>query len=343
VRVLAGDIGGTKTAIAIVEMGPRSLEVRRLERYPSADHAGLEDILKLFLRSERTRPPAAGFGVAGPVRQGAARITNLPWKIDARRIARVTGIRRVVLQNDFVSSAMGLRFLRPAQLVTLSRGRPEPGAPIAILGAGTGLGQAVVATVRGHDVVVASEGGHVDFGPADQLQDRLVAFLRRELGRVSRETVLSGPGLVRLYEFLARDGEARESPEVGAAFEAEGDRAAVISRFGLAGDSLCQAALGLFVSIYGSEAGNAALQYRATGGVYLAGGIASKILPALRGPGFLTAFRTKPPMEKLLAAIPVRVVRDARVGLFGAAAAAYRRTIETTRPSSTTRVRRTRL
>lgn len=343
-RVLAGDIGGTKTAIAVVDIGPASMTVHRLEAYGSTVYPGLEEILEDFLRSERSLPEAAGFGVAGVVRKGSARITNLPWRIEARQLARRTGIPSVALYNDFVSSAMGLRFLKPKQLATLSRGHAESGGPIAILGAGTGLGQAAVVAARGDSVVVPSEGGHADFGPTSPAQDRLAAYLRGKFGRASRERVLSGPGLVRIYEFLKIDGTTRESRDVLAAFRENDDRAAVISRFGLSRrDPLCRAALDLFVSIYGSEAGNAALQYRATGGVYLGGGIAPKILPALRRPAFRTAFRSKPPMQDLLGRIPVRVVLDPRLGLFGAAAAAYRTTIETTRPSSITSTRRARV
>ena len=159
-----------------------------------------------------------------------------------------------------------------------------------------------------------------------------MVFLRRQAGRATREKVLSGRGLVYLYEFLKSERAARESRAVEAEFERGDDRAAVISRFGLARrDALCRQALDLFVSIYGSEAGNCALQYRATGGIYVAGGIAPKILAALRRPPFLEAFRNKPPMDGLLSAIPVRVVLEPRLGLFGAAAAAYRTTIETSR------------
>jgi glucokinase len=344
VRVLAGDIGGTKTTIALIDIGRSSLSVRRSERYASAAYPGLEQILDDFLASERERPAGAGFGVAGPVRGGSARITNLPWRIESASLARRTGIRRIALQNDFVSAAMGLRFLGARQLATLSRGRPERGAPVAILGAGTGLGQAVVLRGGGREVVVPSEGGHVDFGPTSDREDRLAAYLRGRFGRTSRERVLSGPGLVHIYEFLKRDGAAKESREVRDALAETEDAAAVVSRFGLARrDPLSRAALDLFVSIYGSEAGNAALQYRATGGVFLGGGIAGKILPALRSPRFLRAFRSKAPMAELLSRIPVHVVRDPRLGLYGAAAAAYETTIETTRPSSMTRMRRARL
>jgi len=331
-RVLAGDIGGTKTALAIVNIGPASLSVERLERYASAVYPGLEEIVEDFLRAERSRPRTAGFGVAGPVREGSARITNLPWRIEKKVLARRTGIPRISLQNDFVSAAMGLRFLKPAQVATLARGRPERGAPVAILGAGTGLGQAVVVRFPNHEIVVPSEGGHVDFGPASEIQDRLAAYLRREFGRTSRERVLSGPGLVHVYEFLKGEGAAPEGRAVREAMDHGEDPASVVSHFGLTRrDRLCRAALDLFVSIYGSEAGNAALQYRATGGVFLGGGIAAKVLPALRRPEFLRAFRSKPPMQELLSRIPVRVVLDPKLGLFGAAAGAYRIEMETTR------------
>jgi glucokinase len=331
-RVLAGDVGGTKTALAIFEIGPGRRSLVRIERYPSNAYQGLEQVVEIFLAGEKSRPEAAGFGVAGPVRDGEAKITNLPWRIEESRLARATGIRRVRVLNDFVSNALGLPHLIPRQLATLARGRVEPGGPIGIIGAGTGLGQACLVPSGGHHEVVASESGHVDFAPRDPLEDRLVAFLRPRCGRATREKVLSGRGLVHLYEFLKAQRVARESRPVVEAFDRSVDRAAVISRFGLSRrDALCRRALDLFVSIYGSEAGNCALEYRATGGIYLAGGIAPKILAALRRRPFLGAFRTKPPMEALLSAIPVRVVMDSRLGLIGAAAAAYRTTMETTR------------
>lgn len=331
-RILAGDIGGTKTALAIFEFGPRGRSLIRSERYPSAAYPGLEQIVEIFLSGETAKPEAAGFGVAGPVRGGAAKVTNLSWRIEESRLSRATGIRRVRVINDFVSNALGLPELRPRQLATLARGRAEPGGPIGIIGAGTGLGQACLVPVGANHAVVPSESGHADFAPRNPLEDRLVAFLRRQTGRATRERVLSGRGLVSLYEFLKAERRARESRAVAAEFERSDDRAAVISRFGLARrDALCREALDLFVSIYGSEAGNCALEYRATGGVYLAGGIAPKILAALRRRPFLQAFRDKPPMDGLLSAIPVRVVLEPRLGLIGAAATAYRTTMETSR------------
>jgi len=338
-RVLAGDIGGTKTAVAIVQIGARSLSIERFRRYPSSRYGSLEEILENFLSPGRLRPKVAAFGVAGPVSRGRAKVTKLPWTIDERRIGRTIRIGRVRVLNDFVAAALGLSYLKARQITVLSPGEEEKDGPVALIGAGTGLGQAALFRSGRRCEPLASEGGHADFGPRDATEDRLVRYVRARFGRVSRDRLLSGEGLRHIYDFLKHDGFARERSSVLRAFASE-DRAAVISRFGLARrDPLCREALRLFVSIYGSEAGNLALQYRATGGLYIAGGIAPKILPALTGAVFLGSFRAKPPMEALLARVPVRVVREPRLGLFGAAAAAYRMAIETRRPRSKSRIR----
>jgi glucokinase len=331
VRVLAGDIGGTKTAVAIAEVGPRSLSFARMETYPSGGWKGLEEILDDFLAAENRRPRAAVFGVAGPVRHGRAQVTKLPWKLDERQLARRLRIGRVRLINDFVAAALGIPRLSKRKTALVVPGRAEPDEPIGVIGAGTGLGQAALVPSRGEWIAVASEGGHVDFGPRDDREDRLVRFVRARFGRVDRDRLLSGEGLGQIYDFLRSERGRRDAPAVARAFSEE-DPAAVISRFALSGrDRLCREALEMFVSIYGSEAGNLAIQYRATGGVYLAGGIAAKILPALRGRLFEPSFRNKPPLEALLSRIPVWVVREPGLGLMGAAAAAYRMAIDTTR------------
>ena len=322
-RVLAGDIGGTKTSVAVVEIGARRLEIGRHTRYPSARYASLEDVLIDFLASEKHPPSAAAFGVAGPVRAGVAVVTKLPWVIEERLLSRRLGLRRVRLVNDFVAAALGLSYVPPRRLAVLSRGRPEPGGPIGLIGAGTGLGQAVLLSIDGRYEPFPSEGGHADFGPRTPREDALVRFVRARHGRVDRDRLLSGEGLRLIYDFLAEEGGARESPAVRRLFESE-DRSAVISRFALAGtDRLCVETLRLFMAIYGSEAGNLALQYRATGGVFIGGGIAPKILPAFREGSFLEAFCGKPPLDRLLARVPVRVVLEPELGLFGAAVAAY--------------------
>lgn len=338
-RVLAGDIGGTKTAVALVRVGARRLDVERSAVYSSQQFGSLEDILESFLKKERNVPGAAGFGVAGPVIGGSARVTKLPWTIRARRIEAALGIPRVRIVNDFVAAALGISYVGQRQLLTLARGKPEPHGPIAVIGAGTGLGQAAMVWNGRRYEPLASEGGHADLASRSPLEDRLVAFVRTRFGRVTRDRLLSGQGLSLLYQFLRADGFAREQRRVTKAFEKE-DPAAVVSRLALAGrDRLCVAALRLFVSLYGSEAGNLALQYRSTGGLYVAGGIAPRILEAFRYPEFLESFLRKPPMESLLSRIPIRVVGDPRIGLFGAAAAAYRTVIETTRRPSKTRIR----
>jgi len=335
-RVLAGDIGGTKTAVAVVEIGPARLSIERYQLYESGRHASLEEILRDFLGEERRVPRVAGFGVAGPVVGGCSRITKLPWVIDEKKVSAALSIARVRVENDFVAAALGLPYLTPRQTAVLARGRPDSEGAIGLIGAGTGLGQAVLVPVGGLLHPLASQGGHADFGPRDERQDRLVRFVRARFGRVSRDRLLSGEGLAHIYDFLKEDGAAPESPDVARAFEEPGaDRGAVIGRRGAERqDALCTAALDLFVEIYGSEAGNLALQYRATGGIYVGGGIAGRILAALRSGAFMEAFRNKPPMEDLLGRIPVRVVTEPRLGLFGAAAVAYRTTIRTTRLSS---------
>ncbi|HYX20139.1 MAG TPA: ROK family protein, partial [Thermoanaerobaculia bacterium] len=161
-RILAGDVGGTKTALAIVDLEGNRCRVGRLERYASAEHRGLAEIVAAFLAGERRRPSAAGFGVAGPVSAGRSRITNLGWRLDEHALARATGISRVVLVNDFGANALGLRFLGPRAVATLLPGRADPDGPVALLGTGTGLGEAVVVRRAGDPVVVPSEGGHVD-------------------------------------------------------------------------------------------------------------------------------------------------------------------------------------
>ena len=338
-RVLAGDIGGTKTAVAIVEADARRLTPKQQRVYPSADYESLDKILVEFLDGVERIPPVACFGVAGPVVAGKATVTKLPWTIDERALTRALGIPTVRVINDFVAAAAGLSYLRPRQLRRLSAGEPESRGPIALIGAGTGLGQAGLIWAGRHYVPLPSEGGHADLAARDAREDRLIGFLRERVGRVTRDRVLSGGGLAQIYDFLKEDRFAPERAAVARAFARE-DKAAVISRLALARrDRLSQEALRMFLSIYGSEAGNLALQYRATGGVYVGGGIATRILPAFRTSEFLDSFVRKPPMESLLARVPIHIVADPSLGLLGAAASAYWTMTEMTRFSSRMSVR----
>jgi glucokinase len=317
--ILAGDVGGTKTALGLFTGKADGLVPVRDAVLPSADFPGLAAVIADFLAAG---PPvavaAAAFGVAGPVVEGRCVTTNLPWEIDARALAAAIPAPRVTLVNDLEATAHGLLALPPTALATLQAGAPRAGS-CALVAAGTGLGEALLAWDGRRHVVVPSEGGHADFAPRSELEDDLLRALRKELGHVSWERLLSGPGLVTIYRFLrAADGRAEPS-WLRDALDARDDAAAV-AEAALAGrDPVCVRALETFVGLYGAEAGNLALKALAVGGVFLAGGIAPRILPALRGPAFLAAFRDKGRLAGLMASIPVHVVLEPRTALLGAA------------------------
>ena len=323
-NVLVGDVGGTKCLLAICDDRGRILLDRR---YPSRDYAELHQVVAAFVREAGETPTRACFAVAGPVVNDQCKATNLPWVIDARALEAAAGIARVRLVNDFHAQALAVLELPPAELCTIHGGASVGGGPVAILGAGTGLGEAFLVNAGDRYEVVPSEGGHVDFAPTSERQIDLLRYLRATLGgRVSYERILSGSGLARLYEFLKSRGFARELPEVRAAMERE-DPAAVVSRFGLGGqDPMCAFALDLFCEIYGQEAGNLALKVLAAGGVYVCGGIAPHIIDRLAQPDgpFERGYLDKGRMSPLVAAIPVRVVMNPKSGLVGAAVAATR-------------------
>jgi glucokinase len=316
--ILAGDVGGTKTLLALEDGTPEAPAILREATYPSRGFATLEDVLREFLgRGGRHRLRAACFAVAGPVIGGRSRITNLPWELDEARLTSVLGAP-VTLVNDLEGSGHGLLILPGAELEVLQRGIERPGH-MALIAAGTGLGEAIVVRAGGHVHVVGSEGGHADFAPRTDLEVALLAYARSRGGPVSYEHVLSGPGLHTIYRFLRDSGVAREPAWLRERLAA-GDPSAVISEIALAeGHPLCAQALDLFVSIYGAEAGNLALKALALGGVFVGGGIAPKILPKLRAGSFVRAFTDKGPMADLMRSIPVGVVRDPRLALRGAA------------------------
>lgn len=335
--ILAGDVGGTKTLLGLYDALGTKLYGRRFE---NAGRQGLLDLLQEFWADPRARglgrPERAVFGVAGPVQdvgpgQQRARITNLAWDLDTTVLAEATGIGQVRLVNDFHAVAAAVSAwatevetgLVPDSLVPLAPGvRPLPGGTIAVLGAGTGLGEAALIRSGGAPVILPTEGGHVDFAPRDDIEIELLRFLqRRHGGHVSYERVLSGAGLVALYEFFRDRGEPTEAAAVRAEIEADPAQGpAVISRHGLAGsDPLCTTALDRFCRIYGAEAGNLALKFLARGGVYIAGGIAPQILPRLQDGSFLQSFLDKGRFRTLCSGIPVYVVVHPEAGLYGAA------------------------
>lgn len=325
--VLAGDVGGTKTLLQIAEFDRDRYRVVAQQRYENSAYANFSDIVHDFM-TEARQPPvrAACFGIAGPVIATATgehvKLTNLPWILDSARLAQDFAIPKVRLINDFQAAGYGMEALTPADLAVLQRGTPEPQGLRALIGAGTGLGQGLLLARDGRYEAHSTEGGHADFAPTDEIQIELLRYLRRAHPHVSYERVVSGRGLANIYEFL-RD-RCGDACTVAVDSEVD-DRAAAIARAALtANDPLAAQALEIFVDVYGAQAGNLALTTLATGGVYIAGGIAPKILPRIVDGRFMRAFRNKGRMSALVATIPVYVVTNQDMGLMGTALAASR-------------------
>ncbi len=307
-RCLSGDVGGTNSRLAVLENG----RIVFSRQYPSRHMSGLEEALLRFQEDLGSPlPEEASFAIAGVVEDQQVQATNIPWSVSARNLKKQLGFKRVVLLNDFEAAAWGILALDPDDLVRLGGGAPDPRGPKAILGAGTGLGQALIIPCgNGKYKVVPTEGGHVDFAPNTEEQIGLLRFLKGRMEHVSVEQILSGPGLINIYRYLSsRTGttQVNLSPEE-------------ISRRALEDPAGTEAqALRIFVQVYGAEAGNLALKCLARGGVYVAGGIAPQILPALREWGFRRFFEAKGRMKKVLQDIPTWVVTNTDLGLIGAA------------------------
>jgi glucokinase len=323
--VLAGDIGGTNTRLILGARAGRGVKILDERVYPSRESRDLEGIVRRFVEETGAAEIASAcFGIAGPVREGVVRTTNLPWIVDASKIARDLAIRTVQLINDLEATAYGIAELGVADLAELAPGRPAATGNAAIIAAGTGLGEAGLYWDGREHAPFATEGGHASFSPTDEMEIDLLRHLTERFGHVSWERVLSGPGLHNIYLFL-RDTGRGEEPEWLAEEIRDDDPAAVISRVALQNrSSLCSFALDLFVSLYGSEAGNLALKTMATAGLYVGGGIAPKIIDRLRGPAFMKAFVAKGRFQTFLEAVPVRVILNDRTALLGAARRAMR-------------------
>jgi glucokinase len=316
--ILAGDVGGTKTNLGLFEAGPPPRPLR-LETLSSRAFGTFEDMLAAFLAAGGPAVAAAAFGIAGPVRGGVADPTNLAWTVDAARLSERLGLATVTLLNDLEATAWALDALGPDGAAVLLEGAPGASGNQAIIAAGTGLGEAMLLREGGRSTPIASEAGHADFAPHTDLEIDLLRHLRKRFGRASYERVLSGPGLLNVYEFL-RDTGGGEEPRWLSEALAQGDPAAVISRAAQEGRSeTCVRALELFAGAYGAEAGNLALRALATGGVFLGGGIAPKILPWLRGEPFRRGFLDKGRLSRIVEATPVKVILDDRAALLGAA------------------------
>ncbi len=318
--VLAGDVGGTKTALALFEKDERGrLRLVRDGTLPSRESASLELAIEQFLAAgPRPAIDAVCLGVAGPVVDGRCVATNLPWVIDERRLSQAIPAPRVKLLNDLEVAAHGVLALPTDDLRTLQAGVPRRGN-LVLIAAGTGLGEALIIRDEDRRIVIASEGGHGDFAARGDLEEDLLRYLRKEFGRVSLERVLSGPGLFNVYRFLRDTGWAKESPAVAERMRTT-DPPAVVTEMALSkADPLCDKALDTFVSAYGAEAGNLALKALAVGGVLVGGGIAPRIIERLATGGFVAAFRDKGRLAPLMESIPINVALNPRAPLLGAA------------------------
>ena len=318
--LLAGDIGGTHARLALLAPDGR---VTRREVFESRTFASLEAVLRAFLGKPAPRVTAAAFGVAGPVVHGRCVATNLPWVIDSRVLARKLGIRKVTLLNDLVALSFGALSVSRSKVRPLGgAGAPKKkGANVAVIAAGTGLGEAMLVWDEEGDRFVPSptEGGHTDFAPSNELEAELLVFLRGRFGHVSGERILSGSGLGNLYDFFRQARSVGETTSNAQALEAAPDRNAAIAELGQEGKShAATQAVDLFARIYGAEAGNLALKTLAVGGVYVCGNIAAKMLPVLERGTFRAAFEDKGRFRGLMEKVPVAVVLDSDVGLAGA-------------------------
>ncbi len=342
--LLAGDIGGTKTILRLVEESVGTSWHTLYEAlYPSRDFPDIVPIVQRFLSAAgqqlgtTPRPEKSCFAIAGPVINDTSVLTNLAWFLEARRLEKELEIPKISLINDFAAVGYGILGLETTDLHTLQAATPQLDAPIAVLGAGTGLGEGFLIQQPGGYQVFPSEGGHTDFAPRTELEFQLLQYLREkyDIQRISVERVVSGQGIVAIYQFLRDRQFAQESPEIEQIIktweqetgrsEKSVDPAATIAAAALEKrDRLCEQTMKMFVEAYGTEAGNLALKLLPYGGLYVAGGIAAKILPLIKEGNFLRAFSQKGRVSSLLERVPVQVVLNPQVGLVGAAICASR-------------------
>jgi glucokinase len=319
---LAGDVGGTKTLLGLFRRVDGKLKSVRSAAFPSQRYPALEAMVQEFLAEGRQKIHASTLGVAGPVVDGRSQVVNLRWQVDSRRVARRLGLDQVRVINDLEATAWGIPELDVRKLLNLTpdlRARPGNAALIA---AGTGLGMSLLIWDGERYHPQASEGGHQEFGPRDELEIDLLRYVRERHGRVSVERIVAGPGVSAIYQFLIDSGRAKQSRRMSQLLAQAGDPNAAIAEAGLAGDRVAAKTMEIFVSLYGAAAGDLALVSKSVGGLYVGGGIAPKILPLLRSGQFVRAFRSKGRLTPLLEQIPIRVILEPRTALIGAAACA---------------------
>ncbi|MFT4112706.1 glucokinase [Silvibacterium sp.] len=328
--ILAGDVGGTKVHLALYEFQQGRLTHVHDEKYPAQQHAGLEEIVREFLTANGSpNVTAACFGVPGPVRGGRLKLTNLPWILDTRELSMHLKIEHLFLINDLEANGYGIPELAADQIFELSAGDSGVVGNRGLVSAGTGLGEAILVWNGKSHTPMASEGGHADFAPRNELEIDLLRYLQKELnGRVSYERVVSGIGLKNVYSFLRDDKKLEEPAWLKERMQQE-DPNAVIGELGESGENeLCTKTLDIFAAVYGAEAGNLALKVLSVGGLYLGGGIAPKIMKKMKDGTFMKAFTDKGRLSDLLVHTPVRIILDSRCALLGAAAFAEARAAE---------------
>ncbi|MCA9933862.1 MAG: glucokinase [Anaerolineales bacterium] len=318
--ILAGDIGGTKTVLALISHDAGVQRPFREATFPSSHYTSLAEIIREFLADVPETPTAASFGVAGPVVNGRAVITNLPWVIDAEAISSAFHIPRVNLLNDLEAIATAVPHLTADELATLNTGQPNPTGAIAIVAPGTGLGEAFLVWDGSRYRAYPTEGGHVSFAPANQEELDLLVYLQRKFGHVSYERICSGSGIPNIFDFLS-DGRHYKNPGwLRRELAMAEDRTPIIFHAALEKqEPIAIATLELFVKILGGEVGNMALKVLATGGIYIGGGIPPRILPLLQRPEFLSFIAHKGRFSELLSRIPVHVIQNPKAALHGAA------------------------
>jgi glucokinase len=318
--ILAGDIGGTKVNLAAFTVEGQRLVAGVSETYRSREFTSLTQIIGRFVKAHELKVDYASFGIAGPVKRGRSQLTNLDWKVDIRDITEELGIRRAWLINDLEANAYGIAALDAKSFFVLNQGEDGASGNAAIISAGTGLGEAGLFWDGHRHLPLACEGGHSDFAPRTDLDIELFKWLRAQFGKVSWERVLSGPGFLNIYGFLLATGRGSEPDWLVEEKKQGGDPAAIITRAALAKRcDTCVQALDLFITYYGAEASNLALKIMATGGLYVGGGIAPKMLEKLKDGTFMRNFAASGRMRYLLEAMPVRIILNDKTALLGAA------------------------
>ena len=313
--ILSGDIGGTNTRLAFFEGTTLVSE----HKFKSKDHKSLEEIIQLFLESQKMEVTKACFGVAGPVVDGKCKATNLPWLVDVSNLRGVCGTSDVFLLNDLETKAYGIRVLKKEELHVIHPGDPEQKGNQALIAAGTGLGEAGLFFDGKEHHPFACEGGHVDFAPRNDLEIELFHFLREKLTHISYERVVSGPGIYLLYRFLTESGKVKESKEVAELMKTEPPPLVVTKMAKKIKDPACVKTIELFLSLYGAEAGNLALKMMSLGGFYIGGGIAPSLVEEMKTGEFLKSFMAKGRFQPFLESIPIYVILNDDASLLGAA------------------------